>query len=118
MFNCTSDLRAPSTLISFTALLILQLVQQEKLQLDAPLSTYLPSYRQDIGNKITIRQILNHTSGLDNYTRTKDFRARISRNPYTVNEFIELLCSEDLLFEPGTQFSYSNNLQLYYMATI
>lgn len=93
----------------FTALLILQLVQQGKIQLDAPLSTYLPDYRQDIGNKITIRQILNHTSGLDNYTRAKDFRSHYSRNPYTVNEFITLLCSEDLLFEPGSQFSYSNS---------
>lgn len=93
----------------FTALLILQLVQQGKIQLDAPLSTYLPNYRKDIGNKITIRQILNHTSGLDNYTLAKDFRTRISRNPYTVDEFIELMCSEDLLFEPGTQFRYSNS---------
>ncbi|MGS0535411.1 serine hydrolase [Pseudoalteromonas sp. SaAl2] len=93
----------------FTALLILQLVQQNKIQLDAPLSTYLPNYRKDIGNKITIRQILNHTSGLSNYTHVKAFRDDYSRNPYSVDEFITLLCSDDLLFEPGTQFRYSNS---------
>ncbi|CAM4328766.1 serine hydrolase domain-containing protein [Pseudoalteromonas ostreae] len=93
----------------FTALLILQLAQQNKIQLDASLATYLPDYRQDIGNKITIRQILNHTSGLSNYTQTKTFRNDYSRNPYSVDEFIKLLCSDDLLFEPGTQFSYSNS---------
>ena len=93
----------------FTALLILQLAQQNKIQLDAPLATYLPDYRQDIGNKITIRQILNHTSGLSNYTQTKTFRSEYSRNPYSVDEFIKLLCSDDLLFEPGTQFRYSNS---------
>lgn len=93
----------------FTALLILQLVQQNKIQLDAPLSTYLPGYRKDIGDKITIRQILNHTSGLSNYTHAKAFRDDYSRNPYSVDEFITLLCSDDLLFEPGTQFRYSNS---------
>ncbi len=93
----------------FTALLILQLAKQNKIQLDAPLATYLPDYRQDIGNKITIRQILNHTSGLSNYTQTKTFRSEYSRNPYSVDEFIKLLCSDDLLFEPGTQFRYSNS---------
>ncbi|MGS0497065.1 serine hydrolase [Pseudoalteromonas mariniglutinosa] len=93
----------------FTAMLILQLAQQNKLQLDAPLATYLPDYRKDIANKITIRQILNHTSGLSNYTRAKTFKSDYSRNPYSVDEFIKLLCSDDLLFEPGTQFSYSNS---------
>ena len=93
----------------FTALLILQLVQQNKIQLDATLATYLPDYRQDIANKITIRQILNHTSGLSNYTQAKTFRSEYSRNPYSVDEFIKLLCSDDLLFEPGSQFRYSNS---------
>ena len=90
-------------------MLILQLAQDGKLKLDDHLATYLPNYRQDIATKITIRQILNHTSGLGNYTQAKSFRDEYSRNPYSVDEFIRLLCSDDLVFEPGTEFRYSNS---------
>ena len=104
-----SKFRIGSITKQFTAMLILQLAQQGKLKLDEPLATYLPDYRQDSAKKITIRQILNHTSGLGNYTQTKDFGEKYSRNPYSVDQFIRLLCSDDLLFEPGTQFRYSNS---------
>ncbi|WP_421418453.1 serine hydrolase [Pseudoalteromonas lipolytica] len=104
-----SKFRIGSITKQFTAMLILQLAQQGKLKLDEPLATYLPDYRQDIAAKITLRQILNHTSGLSNYTQLKTFRDEYSKNNYSVDEFIRLLCSDDLLFEPGTEFRYSNS---------
>jgi len=104
-----SKFRIGSITKQFTAMLILQLAQNNKLKLDDHLATYLPEYRQDIANKITLRQILNHTSGLGNYTQAKSFRDEYSRNPYSVDEFIRLLCSDDLVFEPGTEFRYSNS---------
>ncbi len=48
----------------FTAALILQLVEQGKVKLDGKVSDYLPAYRKDIGEKVTIHQLLNHTSGI------------------------------------------------------
>ena len=104
-----SKFRIGSITKQFTAMLILQLAQDGKLKLDDHLATYLPDYRQDIATKITLRQILNHTSGLGNYTQAKSFRDEYSRNPYSVDEFIRLLCSDDLVFEPGTEFRYSNS---------
>ncbi len=92
----------------FTAMLILQLVEQKKLKLDAKLIENYPDYRKDTGSKITIRQLLNHTSGLGNFFHLDDSKAVEARNPYTLDEFISKFCSEDLNFEPGAQFKYSN----------
>jgi CubicO group peptidase (beta-lactamase class C family) len=47
----------------FTASLVMQLVEQGKLSLDTTLAAALPYYRKDTGEKITIHQLLNHTSG-------------------------------------------------------
>ncbi|GHG06092.1 serine hydrolase [Thalassotalea marina] len=104
----TGQFKIASVTKQFTALLILQLVEQNKLQLDQTISHYLPSYRQDTGNKITIRQLLNHTSGLGNFFHLQEYQATEARNPYSREEFIQIFCSEDLLFEPGTKFRYSN----------
>ncbi|GMM84599.1 serine hydrolase domain-containing protein [Pseudoalteromonas sp. MTN2-4] len=92
----------------FTAMLILQLVEQKKLKLDEKLIEYYPGYRADTGSKITIRQLLNHTSGLGNFFHLDGYKAVEARNPFTLDEFISKFCSEDLNFEPGTQFRYSN----------
>lgn len=92
----------------FTAMLILQLVEQKKLKLDEKLIEYYPGYRADTGSKITIRQLLNHTSGLGNFFHLDGYKAVEARNPYTLDEFISKFCSEDLNFKPGTQFRYSN----------
>lgn len=48
----------------FTALLVLQLVEQNKLRLNGVVSDYLPSYRKDTGSKITLKHLLSYTSGL------------------------------------------------------
>lgn len=93
----------------FTAALILQLVDEGKVKLDGKLSDYLPSYRKDIGDKVTVHQLLNHTSGIPSYTGLPGFFANVSRNPYTVDEFIKQYASNDLQFEPGSKYSYNNS---------
>jgi len=93
----------------FTSALILQLVDQGKVKLDAKLAEYLPAYRKDIGDKITVHQLLNHTSGIPSYTSLPGFFNDVSRNPYTVDEFVKKYASNNLEFEPGSKFSYNNS---------
>jgi CubicO group peptidase (beta-lactamase class C family) len=93
----------------FTATLILQLVEQGKVKLDGKVSDYLPEYRKDTGARMTIHHLLSHTSGLPNYTAQPGFFETVSRNPFTVSEFVKKYASGDLEFEPGTKFSYSNS---------
>lgn len=93
----------------FTATLILQLVEQGKIKLDGKLIDYLPDYRKDTGEKVTIHNLLSHTSGIPSYTSLPGFFQNVSRNPYTVDEFIKKYASGDLEFEPGTKFVYDNS---------
>lgn len=93
----------------FTATLILQLVEQGKIKLDGKLIDYLPDYRKDTGAKMTIHNLLSHTSGVPNYTAQRGFFQNVSRNPFAVDDFIKKYASGDLEFEPGTKFNYSNS---------
>ena len=93
----------------FTATLTLQLVEQGKIKLDAKLSDYLPDYRKDVGEKVTIHHLLTHTSGIPSYTSQPGFFENVSRNPYKVDEFVKKYASGDLEFEPGSKFSYNNS---------
>lgn len=93
----------------FTAMLVLQLVADGKLDLQAPITTYLPDYPKDKGDKITTHHLLTHTSGIPNYTAFPRFFQDESRNPYTPDEFVKKFQDKDLDFSPGEKFSYSNS---------
>ena len=93
----------------FTATLILQLREQGKIDLQGKLSDYLPYYRKDVGDKVTIHQLLNHTSGIPSYTGLPGFFEDVSRNPYGVEDFVKKYCSGELEFEPGSKYSYNNS---------
>jgi CubicO group peptidase (beta-lactamase class C family) len=93
----------------FTATLIMQLVEQGKIKLDGKLSDYLPDYRKDTGEKVTIHNLLTHTSGIPSYTGLPNFFQDVSRNPYKVADFVKKYASGNLEFEPGSKFSYSNS---------
>src|SRR4030095_16947605 len=73
----------------FTATLTLQLVEQGKIKLDGKVSDYLPDYRKDIGEKVTVHHLLTHTSGIPSYTSQPGFFQNVSRNPYKVSEFVK-----------------------------
>lgn len=93
----------------FTSMLILQLVQEGKIKLEGKLTDYLPDYRKDTGDRITIHQLLNHTSGIPSYTGLPNFFQEISRNPYSVSDFVKKYASGDLEFEPGAKMNYNNS---------
>jgi len=99
--------RIGSVTKQFTAVAILQLVEQDKLKLEDPISEYYavspPSWA-----KITIRHLLTHTSGIPSYTALPDFFAKLSRTDRTPQEIVELTQDSPLEFEPGTAFVYDN----------
>jgi CubicO group peptidase (beta-lactamase class C family) len=91
----------------FTAALIFQLVQQNRIELDSPLSTYLPEYRADMARAITIRQLLGHSAGVPDFVRRPDIM-RLLKEPATPTQVVRDYCSGALEFTPGTRFKYSN----------
>lgn len=93
----------------FTSMLIMQQVAKGTIKLDGHVSDYLPYYRQDTGSKVTISQLLSHTSGIPSYTDDPKFFVDVSRNYYAVDDFAKKFCSGDLQFEPGTKFHYDNS---------
>ena len=93
----------------FTALLILKLVEEGKLKLDIPISTYLPNYPKNTGDIITLHHLLTHTSGIPNYTSFPNFFKEVSRNPYSPETFVKQFAELPLQFAPGEKFAYSNS---------
>lgn len=104
----TTKFRVGSVTKQFTAILILQLVSEGRLKLHEPITTWLPYYRAETGDRVTIHHLLTHSSGIPNYTNNPNF-GYYSTLYYSVRDFTRLFCSGDLEFEPGTRFSYSNS---------
>jgi CubicO group peptidase (beta-lactamase class C family) len=95
---------------SFTATLILRLQEEGYLHLSDKLSTYFPSYPQ--GDKITLKHLLTHTSGIVSYTETDEFTgaaASEATQPKTKEQILALFEDKPLMFKPGTKYSYSNS---------
>ena len=98
---------------TFTAVLVLQLVEKGKIELNNKIRDYLPDYKGEGGDKVSIRQLLNHTSGMRNTDTVKDaeFLQRgigFYHTPYELKEIVTKFCSNDLVNEPGTKFDYNN----------
>jgi D-alanyl-D-alanine carboxypeptidase len=106
----TSDLEfgiASNTKL-FTGVLILKLAEENLLQLDDPLHEYLPPYN-NINPNVTIRQLLNHTSGLDDVTHVPGYPDSMLTDPNRVFTPQELLTwAGPPLFAPGTDWNYCN----------
>lgn len=99
--------RIASVTKQFTAMLIMQLVEKGKIKLDGKLSDYLTYYRKDQGDKITIHNLLTHTSGVPNYTNN-EFMDKHTATAITPKDLILTYGSGDLDFEPSSKYNYSN----------
>ena len=99
----------------FTSTLILQLHEQGKIDLRGTIGTYLPDYRGEGAGKVTIHQLLNHTSGLENFDQVKSMEEALTRGlpvyqtPYTSDQLLSNFCSGPLVHVPGTTFDYNNS---------
>ena len=101
--------RLASVSKQFTAMLVLQLVQQGKLDLNVPITTYLPNYPKVQGQKVSLHHLLTHSSGIPNFTNFPEYQTKIMRNPHTPEELVHLFDTLPLEFEPGQRFNYSNS---------
>ncbi|ABY44019.1 MULTISPECIES: serine hydrolase domain-containing protein [Bacillus] len=103
--------RIGSVTKTFTATTVLQLVGENRVQLDDPIEKWLPGLIQGNGydgNQITIRQLLNHTSGIAEYLKSKDADIMNSKKTYTAEEIVKIGLSLPPDFSPGKGWLYSN----------
>ncbi|AFZ18650.1 serine hydrolase domain-containing protein [Allocoleopsis franciscana] len=94
---------------TFTAIAILQLAQNQKLSLDEPVTNWLPDL--PFPPSVTIRRLLNHTSGVPNYVSLETYLPAVEESPsvpWSYNKVLELTCHRKLDFEPGSSWRYSN----------
>jgi len=91
----------------FTSVAIAQLVQAGKLSYDSTLAKVLPEYpNKEVAAKITVHQLLTHTSGLGDFFKPEFFQNREKyRNP---KDYFPVFANDPLRFEPGKSWSYSN----------
>jgi CubicO group peptidase (beta-lactamase class C family) len=99
--------RIASITKQFTAMLILQLVAEKKLDLNVPISTYLPDYPKQNADKITIHHLLTHTSGTPEFDEFIYFYD-IERNRHRPEELLSIFAEGELQFTPGEEYAYSN----------
>lgn len=88
------------------ALLALRLVEQGKLSLDTKVSDLLPDYRKDVADRVTVRHLLSHTSGIPDTLVRPGLWEREIRDPFTPQELLARYSSGGLEFEPGTKLKY------------
>ncbi len=89
----------------FTSTAILMLAEQGKLSLDDAVSKFIPTLTR--ANEITIRQLLSHTSGYQDYW-PQDYVPPFMTHPITAAEILETWARKPLDFDPGTKWQYSN----------
>ena len=98
----------------FTSVLILQLYEQGKIDLNKTIKTYLPDYTGEGADKVTIHQLLNHTSGMVSIDTITSFESVLKngipvyQKPSTTDELLIKYSSDTLVNEPGKVFSYNN----------
>lgn len=97
--------RIGSVTKTYVATVVLQLVGAGKLSLDDKLETWVTGVPN--GSAITVRMLLNHTSGIFNYTTDTTFLANLKKK-WTPDELVQLAVSHGAVDPPGTKWEYSN----------
>lgn len=92
---------------SFTGLLVMRLAQEGKLNLNQTLGGFFPDLASAQSKKITIHQLMTHTSGMPDYFQDPGYPA-VKDKFKTIAENFDFIKNKPLLFEPGKTFCYSN----------
>lgn len=103
--------RIASITKTFTAVVVLQLAEEGRIDLDAPITTYLPDLAVPDAERMTVRMLLNHTTGLYNYLGDSTFFAGVYDDPDRVwqpEELIQYTVGFPPVAAPGEAWSYSS----------
>jgi len=93
----------------FTAVAIMQLVEQGRISLQAKAGEYLPYYpNREVIDSITIHQLLTHTSGMGDYFNHESY-PDVHNKLRSLDDYLPLFVDTPLLFQPGLKFRYSNS---------
>lgn len=104
-----SVFRLGSITKQFTSSVIMQLVQEGRISLEDPLSRFLPDYPQP-GAAVTVRQLLNHTSGIQSYTGIPGWMVEANTNrPHTTAEMVGVFSGLPVVSPPGARWQYNNS---------
>src|SRR6186713_68183 len=99
---------------TYLAVAILQLKEKGKIDFEAPITKYLPlQYSRCIKNaeSVTVRMLLNQTSGVPEYNSHPAFVSQVLMNPekyFTANDCLKSIAAEELQFAPGSKYKYTN----------
>jgi D-alanyl-D-alanine carboxypeptidase len=108
--RATDHMRIASVAKAFSGAVALNLVRQGRLGLDDTVGRRLPN-GSSVWAGVTIRQLLNHTSGIPDYTENAEFRETVPENPrayLTPERVLDFVRTERLRFRPGSRYAYSN----------
>jgi D-alanyl-D-alanine carboxypeptidase len=107
----TDHMRIASTAKAFSGAVALRPVQQGALGLDDTIGRRLPQLPR-AWRKVTLRQLLNHTSGLPDYTEDPEFLELLTADPrrtFDPRRLLDFVADEPLRFRPGSRYRYSNS---------
>ncbi|MEV6476541.1 serine hydrolase domain-containing protein [Streptomyces sp. NPDC051657] len=107
----TDHMRIASTAKAFSGSVALQLAERGALRLDDTLGRQLPRLPA-AWHRVTLRQLLNHTSGLPDYTEAPTFIAELTADPrrrFDSRRLLDYVAGDPLRFEPGSAYRYSNS---------
>jgi CubicO group peptidase (beta-lactamase class C family) len=100
--------RLGSVTKQFTAMLIAQLAERGQLNVEDPVTKYLPDYPKETGDKVKIYNLLTHSSGVPNFTSFPEYATAKMKANKTA-EIVALFKDKPLEFAPGEKFKYSNS---------
>lgn len=100
--------RIGSVTKQFTSAAILRLAEEGKLGLQDDLTKFIPDYPTH-GKKITVEQLLNHTSGIKSYTEMAEWDMAMRRKDFLPVDLIDFFKNQPMDFDPGTQYKYNNS---------
>ncbi|WP_019070089.1 serine hydrolase domain-containing protein [Streptomyces hokutonensis] len=103
--------RTASTSKAFSGAVALSLVRQHRLSLDDTIGKRLPQLPKAWG-AVTLRQLLQHTSGLPDFSQSAEFRSLIQADPhhhFDSRRLLDFVAGEPLRFTPGSRYQYSNS---------
>ena len=91
----------------FTKVLIMQLIEKGKIQPDDRLGKYLTGFPDEAANKVTVKELIDHTSGYGDYMQEPGFFER-PKSEQSIAAIVDMIRQMPLLFEPGSDWQYSN----------